>query len=161
MKNVTLLFIAILYCNISFSKENTSKKNIVTPFSYQDYVYYYGVNDTSIAIINVFFDNQNRLGIGQISFLPLTTAISLVNPPIGLVLMLITTPMVAHGLVSYGKFSDDNLVSALENYQFNNFISENLRKRLDKYLDVKKIEEKEINQADQIAVLKSIYNTNK
>lgn len=160
MKNVTIIVVAVFYCSISFSQENNYKKNNNTPFSYQDYVYYYGVNDTSIAIINVFFDNQNRLGAGQLSYLPLTAAISILNPPIGIALMAITSPMVAHGLVSYGKFSDDNLVKALEDYQFNNFIDETLRKKLDKYQENKAIEKTELNQADQIAVLKSIYNIN-
>ncbi len=159
MKHLITTILTILLINVCIAKDKESKKESI-PFSYEDYISYYGINDTSIAIIDVFFDNQNRFGVGQLSYLPITAAISIINPPIGIALMAITSPMVAHGLVSYGKYSDENLVNALEDYQHNKLISENLRKKLDNYFNIKGYETNKLNETEQIAVLKSIYQDN-
>ncbi len=75
MKHLITTILTILLINVCIAKDKESKKESI-PFSYEDYISYYGINDTSIAIIDVFFDNQNRFGVGQLSYLPTAAAIS-------------------------------------------------------------------------------------
>ena len=64
------------------------------------------------------------------SFLPLSTAIVAINPPIGLGLMAISTPLFVSGLITYKKYSRKNLLKTLVNYQENAVLSKRFKKRV-------------------------------
>lgn len=57
MKCLTLITVFILLSNTNFANTNSNDNNS-NPLSYDDYISTYGVNETSVAIINVYFDNQ-------------------------------------------------------------------------------------------------------
>lgn len=160
MKTIITIATIFLISNCFYAKENNSNKSkSKQTITFDDYIECYGLNDTSIAIIEIYFDHQKRFGAGLISFLPVTATISIVNLPIGVVLMALTSPMVAKGLVSYGKFSDKNLLHALEDYQCKDFIADHLKNKLKNYFNKKEMIEKEIKEEEHLFSLKSIYNT--
>lgn len=161
MKNIITIAAILLLSNSFFAKTNNPFKSKSVQISFDDYIGNYGLNDTSIAIIEIYFDHQNRLGAGLISFLPLTATIAIVSPPIGLVLMALTSPMVAKGLISYGKFSDKNLINALEDYQCENYITDNLKNKIKNYFAKKELENKQISEGEELLSLRSIYDINK
>lgn len=160
MKTIFTITAILLISNICLSQKNIIKKSNSEQLSFDDYIENYGLNDTSIAIIEIYFDHQNRLGAGLISFLPLTATITIVSPPIGLALMAITSPMVVKGVVSYGKFRNKNLVNALQDYQYNDYIANNLKNKLKNYFDKKELEDQQISDREELLSLRTVYNTN-
>ena len=136
MKNSILISVFLIIGYSSFAKENNIKKEKKEHLNYDEYVQKYGVNDTSIAIINVYFDKKYNAGAGQMSFLPLTLALSIITPPIGISLTLISTPIFINGVITSNRYSDKNLVKALNNYQSEQLMSDRIRKKVIKYMVV-------------------------
>lgn len=68
MKYLTLITAFILLSNTNFAYANSNDNNS-NLLSYNDYISTYGVNETSVAIIDIFFDNQST----KTSYLPSTS----------------------------------------------------------------------------------------
>lgn len=68
MKYLILITAFILLSNTNFAYTNSNDNNS-NLLSYNDYISTYGVNETSVAIIDIFFDNQST----KTSYLPSTS----------------------------------------------------------------------------------------
>ncbi len=68
MKYLILITAFILLSNTNFAYTNSNDNNS-SLLSYNDYISTYGVNETSVAIIDIFFDNQST----KTSYLPSTS----------------------------------------------------------------------------------------
>lgn len=68
MKYLILITAFILLSNTNFVYANSNDNNS-NLLSYNDYISTYGVNETSVAIIDIFFDNQST----KTSYLPSTS----------------------------------------------------------------------------------------
>lgn len=136
MKNLYLIAVVILLANNCFAKSNKVKKEEKNKLSYEEYIDQYGIDDTSVAIINIFFDKRENSGNGQMSFLPITTAVAVIVPPIGVTLMAVSTPLFINGLIVHKKYSRKNLTKALEDYQNKNILSDKYKKRVIDFLEV-------------------------
>ena len=117
---ISAIFLSSSYYN---AQENKPKK-----LSYEQYIIQYGTDDTSIAIIDIFFDKRENSGAGQMSFLPLSSAVIIVSPPVGIGLMAISSPLFVNGLIISNKYSHKNLLKTLISYQNENILSRHNRK---------------------------------
>lgn len=129
MRHIYFISAFLYLSTISLAQEYNFSNNEYH-LTYRDFVNQYGIDDTSRAIIDVFFDKREDSGSGQMSFLPLSTAIVAINPPIGLGLMAISTPLFVSGLITYKKYSRKNLLKTLVNYQENAVLSKRFKKRV-------------------------------
>ena len=136
IKNLFLIVVVILLSNNCFAKNNKVKKENEVKLSYEEYINQYGVDDTSIAIINIFFDKRENSGVGQMSILPISTAIAVAVPPIGVTLMALSTPLFINGMLVHKKYSHKNLIKTLEDYQNKNILSDKNKERVIDFLEV-------------------------
>lgn len=151
------LFISIL-TNFVLGN-NPSKKDTSTQLSYNEYMSEFGTDATSIAIIELFFNKRNKVGIGQMSFLPVSAGVSVVAPPVGLVVMAMSTPLFINGLLVRRKYSLKNLSIALDNYKRKNLLSARFKKKVTQIIKEKQIRKhEEIIETNYIA-LKQIKPT--
>jgi hypothetical protein len=119
----------------SVSAEKTrSEKNKSTHLDYAECIQLYGVDDTSIAIINIYFDKRYSAGVGQMSLLPVTAVLTVFTPPIGVILMAVSSPLYINGMVKFNRYSQKNMIKALNNYHNNNILAENIRNKVANYL---------------------------
>ena len=109
MKYLIIITLIFSTYNLSFAAKKQAKH-----YSYEQYIEKYGTDQTSITIIDLFFNKRNYSGIGQMSFLPVSSAVGIIVPPIGLVTMAISTPFFVNGLLVRHKYSHKNLLIALE-----------------------------------------------
>lgn len=164
MKNlikITVLLLAIVFVSSCFGKNNNETKAIDYRLEYQEYIDLYGIDDTSIAIIEMYFAIRDISGKGKMSFLPLSSSLIVVMPPLGIGLSVISTPIFVSGMLTSIKYSRKNLHKSL--YEYHNFhnISKNTRNKIGIYIQVKnETQEKEITE-NNLDKLKSIYAENK
>ena len=131
MKKILLLSVIILIGNAVSAKKHKSEKNITTKqLSYDEYIQQYGTDDTSKAIIELYFDKRENCGAGQMSFLPVTAAVAVVVPPLGIGLMTISSPLFVNGVVTMNRYSHKNMVKALNNYHTNKTMSRSIKKKV-------------------------------
>lgn len=131
MKNLLLIPIILIMTNSVSAEKNRSEKKQAR-LDYEECIQLYGVDDTSIAIINIYFDKRYSAGVGQMSLLPVTAALTFFTPPIGVVLMVVSSPMYVNGAIKFNKYSQKNMIKTLNNYRDNQILSEKIR---DKVLD--------------------------
>lgn len=163
MKNmikIMVLFLAMVLMLTCFGKNNNETKAIDYRLEYQDYIDLYGIDDTSIAIIDIYFAKSEIGGKGKMSFLPLSTSLIVVMPPLGIGLSVISTPIFVSGMLTSIKYSRKNLHKSL--YDYHNFhnISKNTRNKIGKYIQVKNVAQKNKVTENYLAKLKSIYSGN-
>ena len=118
----------------------------------------YGNNDTSLAIIDLFFGKRNEAAIGKMSFLPITAGVTVVMPPIGLGLSALSSPLFVSGLVTRHRYSHKNLMIALNSYRNRNMLSENFRHKIFEQMKTQKAIHDEEERANQLMALKGIYS---
>ncbi len=150
MKTFYLALIFILFSGLSHAKSNK--------LTYDEYIQQYGTNDTSIAIIELYFDKRDNSGIGQMSFLPLTTAVAAVVPPVGVGLMAISTPLFLNGIRVRHKYSHKKLLSVLNTYHNENRLSDKLEQQVVQILEFQREIENEEMLEKKLTLLKSIKN---
>jgi hypothetical protein len=126
MKNLTIILSFIL-CSNCFAGNKASKKMNSEKYCYQEYINQYGVNDTSKAIINFYFDKRELSATGKMSFLPLSMLLAIVVPPIGLGLMVVSSPLFVSGVITRKKYNNKNLIKELNNYNVNNILSKKMK----------------------------------
>jgi len=128
MKNLLLISIIVLssgHCFSQHQKENKKDHQL----NYEEFITHYGVDDTSIAIINIFYDKRQNCAGGKMSFLSLSAGIALLNPPIGVGLLAISSPLFVSGAITHVKYNRKHLLSALVNYQNEKILTAPLRQR--------------------------------
>jgi hypothetical protein len=155
----TLLFSIIIFLSVNcIAKKHKTKKNKHPKLSYHEYIDQYGNNDTSIAMINLFFHKRNETAIGKMSFLPVAASITVILPPIGLGLSALSSPLFISGLITRSRYSHKNLLIALKNYHNINMFSENLRHNI--FEEIK--EQKTIyKEGHELTALREIRNEQK
>lgn len=144
MKNLILIPIILLMTNSVSAEKNRSEKNKSTYLDYAECIQLYGVDDTSIAIINIYFDKRYSAGVGQMSLLPVTAALTVFTPPIGVVLMAASSPLYINGIVKFNKYSQKNMIKTLNNYRDNNILSDKIRFKVVEFIMDEKIKNDEL-----------------
>lgn len=137
MKKIYLIPIILLMTNsVSAEKTRSEKKENqkTVQLNYDECIQHYGVDDTSIAIINIYFDKRYNAGVGQLSFLPVTAALTIIAPPIGATLLIVSSPLYANGIIKFSKYSQKNMIKTLNNYHNNNVLAEKMREKVSNYL---------------------------
>ncbi|HLU84247.1 MAG TPA: hypothetical protein VKZ45_02135 [Vicingaceae bacterium] len=128
---------------------------------YQGFVEKYGTDDTSVAVIEIFFDKRENAAKGQMSFLPLSGTIALVYPPLGVGLVAVSTPLFVNGLLVNQKYNRRKLKNILEDYHQNNELPVKLKDKVEDFID----EEQEYQRyyEDRLVELYKVrvQNTNK
>lgn len=152
MKNLLLIPIILIMTNsISAEKIHSEKKQ--ARLDYEECIQLYGVDDTSIAIINIYFDKRYSTGVGQLSFLPATAAITFFIPPIGIVLMAASSPLYINGMIKYKKYSQKNMIKTLNNYRDNQILSDKIRNKVLDFIMDEKMDSDNLLE-EKIALLK-------
>ncbi|MBW6483602.1 MAG: hypothetical protein K0B10_11155 [Vicingaceae bacterium] len=121
MKKLILISILIganLFAIANDNNKNVSKKK--HKLNYNEFMTKYGDNDTAAVIIEIFFDKRNNAAKGQMSFLPISTGIAIILPPVGVGLMAISTPLFINGMIVNQKYNRKKLMNILEEYHYNN-----------------------------------------
>lgn len=103
--------------------------------NYDEFVTKYGSDDTSLAVIEIFFDKRENSAKGQMSFLPLSTAIAVVFPPIGVGLMAVSTPLFVNGLIVNQKYNRRKLKNILEEYESTNELPIKLQNKVNDFIE--------------------------
>ncbi|OFY93952.1 MAG: hypothetical protein A3K10_14895 [Bacteroidetes bacterium RIFCSPLOWO2_12_FULL_31_6] len=143
MRNLFLISIIVLssgYCFAQHEKENKKDYQL----NYEEFITHYGVDDTSIAIIDIYFDKRQNCAGGKMSFLSLSAGVALLNAPIGIGLMAVSTPLYVSGTITRIKYNRKHLLKTLINYQNENILTANLKQRVVTYLEI----ENEIHQEE-------------
>ena len=130
MKQILLLSATILICNFCNAKEVLSKKKSEHKLTYEQFINQYGIDDTAVAIIDIFFDKRSNSAAGKMSFLPLSGAVTVIVPPVGFGLMAISSPLFISGLITKSNYNRKKLLNALVNYQNNKLLSVKHRKKV-------------------------------
>lgn len=152
MKNLLLIPIVLIMTN-SVSAEKTRSEKKQARLDYEECIQLYGVDDTSIAIINIYFDKRYSAGVGQMSLLPVTAALTFFTPPIGLGLMIVSSPMYINGAIKFNKYSQKNMIKVLNNYHNNNVLAEKMRGKVINYIMDEKMDSNNLIE-ENIALLK-------
>ncbi|KJS06077.1 MAG: hypothetical protein VR77_06580 [Flavobacteriales bacterium BRH_c54] len=103
--------------------------------NYDEFINKYGSDDTSLAVIEIFFDKRENSAKGQMSFLPLSTAIAVVFPPIGVGLMAVSTPLFVNGLIVNQKYNRKKLKNILEEYESTNELPIKLQNKVNDFIE--------------------------
>lgn len=103
--------------------------------NYDEFVNKYGSDDTSLAVIEIFFDKRENSAKGQMSFLPLSTAIAVVFPPIGVGLMAVSTPLFVNGLIVNQRYNRRKLKNILEEYESTNELPIKLQNKVNDFIE--------------------------
>ena len=130
MKQIFLFSAILLLCNFCFAKEHSETKKSAHKLTYEQYIDQYGIDDTCIAIIDIFFDKRSNAGAGQMSFLPLSGAVTVVVPPIGIGLMAVSAPLFVSGLITKSNYSRKKLMNILVDYQGEHLLSHKIREKV-------------------------------
>lgn len=153
MKHPIIISICLLLSINCIAQKHKIKKGKNTKLDYEYYVDQYGTNDTSIAIIELFFDKRNNVAIGKMSFLPVSASVTIIAPPIGVGLSIIASPLFVSGMLTQHKYSHKNLLITLKHYHNNNLISEKFKKQIvGKLKQNKEIHQDEIKEERLMAL---------
>ncbi len=132
MKTISLIFTLLLFSYFSLAQDYVLDKK--HKLSYQEFMNLYGTDDTSKAIIEIYFDKRDYSATGQISFLPISSIVAVIVPPLGISLMAISSPLFVNGLLISNKYSRKKLLKALNNYQNDSILSNRNKKMVVKQL---------------------------
>lgn len=142
MKKLIIILI-VFTCSSCFAEKKLSKKESNLKHSYEEYVNMYGENDTSRAIIELFFDKREFNAGGKMSFLPLSMGVALVVPPIGIALAAVSSPLFVSGIITRKRYNHKNLMAALEQYNKNGKVPKRIKKNVKLILIAQNEEKKE------------------
>ncbi len=119
----------------SAKKNKQVKANKEHKLNYDEFVSKYGADDTSLAVIEIFFDKRENAAKGQMSFLPLSTAIAVIIPPLGVGLMAVSTPIFINGLIVNQKYNRRKLKNILDEYQSTNELPVKLQNKVNDFIE--------------------------
>jgi hypothetical protein len=122
MRKLVQTFILTALFLFSFSKISLAQNETVDvikarKLTYGDFINKYSINDTSAVIIDIFFDKKENAAYGQMSFLPITTAIYIISPPLSVGLTVISFPVFVNGVYTLVKFRKKKLLKVLLAYK--------------------------------------------
>lgn len=138
MKKLILISILIGANLFALANDNNNDKNVSKKkhkMNYNEFMTKYGGNDTAAVIIEIFFCKRNNAAKGQMSFLPISTAIAVVIPPVGVGLMAISTPLFINGMIVNQKYNRKKLMNILEEYQYNNELPLKLKSQVCDFIE--------------------------
>jgi hypothetical protein len=129
MKKLVIILI-ILVCSNSVAAKKHSKKESNLKHSYKEYVNLYGDNDTSRAIIELFFDKRELSASGKMSFLPLSLGVAVVVPPLGVGLMGLSSPLFISGIITRKRYNHKKLNAVLVEYNESGKLPQRIKKQI-------------------------------
>ena len=131
MTKFVLIIVCCLMSLSSFSQANEKIK--YRKLDYNDFKKL-SINDTSLAIIDIFYDKKDNAALGQMSFLPITLGIFIISPPISAGLTTISFPLFLNGSYMLIKYRKKKLYSVLTVYKETNMLPKWVRKKANKQL---------------------------
>ena len=144
-KKIFLVFILIsaqlfvVAGNNNKSKSANNNKQVKATnehkLNYDEFVSVYGSNDTSLAVIEIFFDKRENSAKGQMSFLPLSSAVAVILPPVGVGLMAVSTPLFINGLIVNQKYNRRKLKNILEKYESTHELPIKLQNKVNDFIE--------------------------
>ena len=132
MKKIIIFTLCSLLSLSFFSQEEKIKYR---KLEYTDFTKL-SINDTSLVIIDIFFDKKDNAGLAQMSFLPITAALIVIplTKPIGVVLTTISLPLFTNGSYMMLKYRNKKLHMVLTEYKKSNTLPKWVRKKANKHL---------------------------
>ncbi|MGB0882665.1 MAG: hypothetical protein ACPGSO_06895 [Vicingaceae bacterium] len=149
MKVILLPIIVLLSVNCLATKKLFKSKNNLK-HTYKEYVDLYGKNDTSRAIIELFFDKREMNAAAKMSFMPVSLAVTVVAPPIGIGLATVSAPLFISGVITRKRYNHKKLKQVLDAYNEGGELSKRIKRKVKQIL----IAEKEYREEDQTALRK-------
>ena len=136
MNRIALFFLCSLFSFACFSQNESDEKIKYRKLTYNDFSKF-SINDTSAVIIDVFFDKKDNAALGQMSLLPVTSAIAIIpyTRPIGIGLTIIAFPFFLNGSYLLVKYRNKKLYMVLTEYQKTQQLPEWVRKKANKQLE--------------------------
>ena len=110
MKNITLLFLTLLISLSSFSQNENDDKIKYRKLSYNDFKKL-SINDTSDAVIDLFYNKRDNAAFTQIILLPMTVILTVIPPThfVGIGTAFISVPLFINGTMTLIKYRKKNL----------------------------------------------------
>lgn len=133
MSKIILLFSCLCLFSVAFSQKDSVE---IKPrkLSFNDFLAYYSINDTSAAVIELFFDKKDNNAFTEMSLLPISAAVILLSPPIGIGLSAISVPLFVHGSILLIKYNKKKLKRILIEYKKSGYLPEKIRKKANKII---------------------------
>ncbi len=127
----------LLVCATSMSSYASTDSTVTKArkLSYSDFLGKYSINDTSAAVIEIFFDKKDNNAKGEMSFLPITAGVFLLFPVIGTGLSVVSVPLFIHGSYTLVRYRKKKLVRVLTEYRETQNLPRWLRKKVNKSLN--------------------------
>ena len=133
MNKFFILFFTILTSMSSFSQSLEGEKIKYRKLNYNDFSAL-SINDTSMAVIDIFFDKKDNAALGQMSFLPITAAIFIISPTISIGLTAVSLPLFINGSYMLVKYRNKKLHLVLTEYKKTKTLPRWIRKKANKHL---------------------------
>ncbi len=129
-----IFFFLILFSTFQVFSNIDSIRVKARKLSYSDFMAKYSKDNTSAALIELFFDKKENVAIGEMSLLPITAIVFIFSPKMGLGTSLISFPIFIHGLSVLIKYRKHRLLNVLVRYNKNGFLAKRLRRKTNKLL---------------------------
>lgn len=135
MNKPILLFSFLFLTSHLFSQIADGEKIKYRKLTYSDFTKI-AVNDTSIAVIDLFFSKKENAVYNQMSLLPLSLVLFAIPPSrlIGVGTAVISVPLFLNGSYTLVKYRKKKLYKVLVNYQTTQTLPKWVRKRANKLL---------------------------
>ncbi len=126
------LTLTLFLCCSIYSQEKIKYRKL----TYSDFKSEFGYNDTSLVVMDIYFDKKENSAYGEMSFLPITVGLIFVPnfSIIGVATTAISLPIFVHGSYTLIKYSKRNLHKTLSKYNETKKLPKWLQKRVDKQL---------------------------
>ncbi|PJA06972.1 MAG: hypothetical protein COX70_08435 [Flavobacteriales bacterium CG_4_10_14_0_2_um_filter_32_8] len=134
--NKPILLFAFLFLNSALFCQTTSVEKInYRKLTYSDFTKI-AVNDTSIAVIDLFFSKKENAMYNQMSLLPLSIVLFAIPPSrlIGVGTAVISVPLFLNGSYTLVKYRKKKLYKVLVDYKKTQTLPQWVRKRANKLL---------------------------
>ena len=105
--------------------EKVKPRNI----SYNDFLKNYANDDTSTAIVELFFEKRTDVGPGQMVFFPLTAALFPISPHLSIGTSLISFPLCVNGARIMVRYRKGKLLKVLNQYNSDKTLPKWVRKK--------------------------------
>ena len=135
MKKLILLFAFLFLSSALFCQTTSVEKINYKKLTYSDFVKI-ASNDTSVAVIDLFFSKKENAIYNQMSLLPPSVVLFAIPPTrwIGVGTVVITLPLFINGAYTLVKYRKKKLYKVLINYQTTKTLPKWVRKRTNKLL---------------------------
>ena len=133
VKIIGIVFICLL---LSPQKSNAQETVKARKLNFKDFQDDYSINDTSSAIIDLFFGKKDYTAYGQITLLPITTGLVFFPPTsiLGIGLSAVSVPLFFNGLRVLHKYRKKKLLEVLLVYKKTGLLPPKIRKQTNRLL---------------------------